>query len=111
MQDSKQEYISLKCGRCDKKSSMRVVATYLDRDVVEDEHGNAWLVSTEIMRLSFCPACDVVNFSSEIEGTGNPDVLWPSNKALLGLPPTIDKAYKAARNVQRIDNNAFAVLL
>src|SRR5207247_2111793 len=51
------------------------------------------------------------NLSSEMEGAGDLRVLWPLNKALLGLPPTIDKAYKAARNVQRIDNNAFAVLL
>jgi len=90
---------------------MRIVATYLDRNLVEDELGNPWLETIEIMRLSLCPACDAVNLSSEMEGAGYLRVLWPLNKALLGLPPTIDKAYKAARNVQRIDNNAFAVLL
>ncbi len=111
MQNPEPEYITIKCGRCDKRSSMRVVATYTAVDEIEDEYGNVYPGPNEVLRLTLCPACDVVNLTVEIEGNGEYNVLWPSNKTLLGLPPEIDRAYKAAQKVQRIDSNAFAVLL
>lgn len=100
--------VSLKCGKCEKKSNQQVVAEYTHTVPYEDEE--FYSEEDYQLRLSLCSACESLNLSVEADH-GEATLLWPSEKELEGLPKDIAKAYKASRAVKAIDPNAFAVLL
>jgi hypothetical protein len=103
--------IRIKCGNCEKLTKQQIVANYTDIDIDTDQEEGYYNETRYLLQLSLCPSCDFINLTVENED-GTIHVLFPSPpKDLEGLPPSVGKAYKAARAVKRIDPNAFAVLL
>jgi len=67
---------------------------------------------TSTYTLSRCPACRNLNLAVSDLEEDTAQVLWPGGeKSLVGLPPKVDSAYKAALSVKNIDSNAFGVLI
>lgn len=105
------ESIRNRCGNCSKTVKQQVVASYTDKVPYEDEEAGIYVEEDYLLRLSRCPSCQYFNLTVETED-GEVIVLYPTSpKELEGLPGSVAKAYNAARAVQRIDSNAFAVLL
>ena len=107
--------VLITCGHCNRMTSQHVVAGH--EAIVSEEFTNSagklkTYELTNAYRLSQCPACNKFNllFVAD-QDLDDQTVLWPTlDKPLSGLPPEIDKAYKAALSVKSIDSNAFGVL-
>jgi len=102
------------CGSCGKRSAMKLISEipYTDEIFYDEIEAYGWDSIDLIFRLVECLSCNRFNFTMEQVDGGDISVLWPSpQKQIVGLPDNINKAYKAALKVRKIDSNAFGVLL
>lgn len=119
MENSKTQFTEpMRCGHCENKVRMKIVATYDQVQSYEDHKSGIEWQAGPIWELAICPACSNLTLRRikwheyfEPEEL-KMEILYPSAiKPLTGLPPKINEAYQAALRVRHIDSNAFAVLL
>jgi hypothetical protein len=106
----------IKCGHCQNKAPMTIVAEYKDLRHYSDG-AYSWDGST-VYELCVCPACESVtlrtyDWNDMMESSDVLiSVLYPSApKTLNGLPSKVANAYEAAQKVRKVDANAYGVLL
>lgn len=109
----------VKCGHCDNLSQMEILGS-IDNFTVEDEpHNHHYVEYGDVYDVLKCPACKLVNIFSYYWVTYMEDentvpvytTIYPNESNYpKGLPEDIEKALIAARRVQKIDVNAYALL-
>jgi hypothetical protein len=111
--------VPIKCGHCQNETPMEIVADYSGvRDYYDDDSDTSWEAGP-VCELCKCPACNGVTLRQYDWHSGYMDgsdieyqIVYPfSEKGPRGLPPKIDKSYRAAQKVRNIDANAYGVLL
>ena len=114
MDKAPQEYsFPLRCEHCGNKSAMPIIAWIPQEGPEGPQERTGW-------KLLQCPSCAGVTLVET--AFRPPDIFDESDESWRflypraatsprGLPPDVAKAYEAARQVSRIDSNAFAVLL
>lgn len=98
---------------------MEVVGEYSDVRQYDDDGTGTPYEAGPVFELCKCPACDGITLREHGWHSGYMDgsdieyrTLYPlGEKALRGLPPKIDAAYRAAQKVRNIDANAYGVLV
>lgn len=111
---------SIKCGHCQNKAPMEVVADYSTvKDYDDPRSGVTWEAGS-FYELMECPACGEIALRRHFWHSGRMDetheikyrYLYPIDGIeIQGLPDKIESGYQAAQKVRNIDTNAYAVLL
>ncbi len=125
MEDAKIEYTEVMlCGHCGNKTRMEIVTTYTKTNMYEPhpygsyENGGPDIPYETFSKwsLALCPVCSKMTltsfFTSDFHEYPETEILYPTTEEHIeGLPPEIDKSYRAALSVRNIDSNAFGVLM
>jgi hypothetical protein len=113
-------YIKRKCNHCGNLVTMEQVAIYSGIKSYDNygqvQHPMEWSAGYVYQTLK-CPACEGITFQSylyhdQMDEPETPQTLYPNEaRQILGLPTSIEAAYRAAVKVKNIDANLYAVQL
>lgn len=115
MSDEKRFTGEYACGHCENVGVMEIVASFTETQY--HPKGDISFDSHTIYNLCKCPACARITLQRHLWADyldwdeGHFETLYPVKRMLRGLPPQIEKAYKAAIRVRVIDANAYGVLI
>jgi len=108
---------TMKCGHCNNKAPMEIIATANKIETVIYKENDLELQEGPVWEVLLCPACLKATlrgghyFEPDGEDVGY-EILYPrTNESIAELPAAVNSAYEAAIKVRSIDPNAYAVLL
>ncbi len=105
--------VSFNCNYCNKQSIVKPLSMYDELDDFKEEDYYYRGDDFYIWIIVRCPICDKINVLMFDALNNATNTVHPVRvkKRFRGLPPAVEKAYKAAQAVRDIEPNAFAVLL